>query len=89
MSDSFVTPWTVAHQAPLSMGFPSQEYRIALPFLFLLQRIFPTQGCEPESSALAVGFFTTEPPGKPNHLLMYQQIPGFPGGATGKEPNRQ
>ena len=23
---TFVTPWTVAHQAPLSMGFPSQEY---------------------------------------------------------------
>ena len=44
MSDSFVTPWTVAHQTPLSMGFPRQEYRIALPFLFLLQRIFPTQG---------------------------------------------
>ena len=26
MSDSFVTPWTVAHQSPLSMGFPRQEY---------------------------------------------------------------
>ena len=26
VSDSFVTPWTVAHQAPLSMGFPRQEY---------------------------------------------------------------
>ena len=25
-SDSFVTPWTVAHQAPLSMGFPRQKY---------------------------------------------------------------
>ena len=31
MSDS-VTPWTVAHQAPLSMGFSRQEYRSELPF---------------------------------------------------------
>ena len=31
-SDSFVTPWTVAHQAPLSMGFPRQEYWSVLPF---------------------------------------------------------
>ena len=28
----FVTPWTVAHQAPLSMGFPRQEYWSVLPF---------------------------------------------------------
>ena len=32
MSDSFVTPWTVVHQAPLSMGFPRQEYWSGLPF---------------------------------------------------------
>ena len=32
MSDSSVTPWTVAHQAPLSMGFPRQEYWSGLPF---------------------------------------------------------
>ena len=38
----FVTPWTVAHQAPLSMGFSRQEYWSGLPFL--LQGIFPTQG---------------------------------------------
>ena len=31
MSDSFVTMWTVAHQAPLSMGFPKQEYWSGLP----------------------------------------------------------
>ena len=28
----FVTPWTAAHQAPLSMGFPRQEYWSGLPF---------------------------------------------------------
>ena len=32
MSDAFVTPWTVAHQTPLSMGFPRQYYWSGLPF---------------------------------------------------------
>ena len=32
MSNSFVTQWTVACQAPLSMGFPRQEYWSGLPF---------------------------------------------------------
>ena len=41
MSDSFVTPWTVAHQTPLSMGFSRQEYWSGLPAL--LQGIIPTQ----------------------------------------------
>ena len=42
MSDSFVTPWTVACQAPLSMEFSRQEYWSGLPSL--LHGIFPTQG---------------------------------------------
>ena len=29
---TLATPWTVAHQAPLSMGFPRQEYWSGLPF---------------------------------------------------------
>ena len=37
----FATPWTVAHQAPLSMGFSRQEDWSGLSFL--LQGIFPTQ----------------------------------------------
>ena len=41
----FVTPWTVAHQAPLSMGFSRQEYWSGLHGL--LQGIFPTQGLNP------------------------------------------
>ena len=45
VSDSFVTPWTVAHQAPLSMGFPRQEYWSGLPFP--TPGIFPTQGSNP------------------------------------------
>ena len=41
----FATLWTVAHQTPLSMGFPRQEYWSALPFP--LQGIFPTPGLNP------------------------------------------
>ena len=41
----FVTPWTVAYQASLSMGFSRQGYWSRLPFL--LQGIFPTQGSNP------------------------------------------
>ena len=33
MSGSFVTPWAVAHQGPLSMGFTRLEYWSGLPFL--------------------------------------------------------
>ena len=58
----FVTLWTVAHQAPLSMGFSRQEYWSGLPFL--LQGIISTQGSNPHL-LLAGRFFTTEPSGKP------------------------
>ena len=57
--------WTVVHQAPLSMGFPRQEYWNGLPFP--LPGDLPNPGIEPPSpacSALASSFFTTEPPGK-------------------------
>ena len=57
------TPWTAAGQAPLSMGFPRQEYWSGLPFP--CPRDLPNPGVEPESPALAGGFFTAEPPGKP------------------------
>ena len=50
----FATPWTVAHQAPLSMGFPRQEYRSGLPFP---SRDLPDPGIKPTSPALAGGFF--------------------------------
>ena len=43
MSDVFATPWTVTHQAPLSMGFPRQKCWSGLPHL-LLQEIVLTQG---------------------------------------------
>ena len=41
----FATPWTVAHQAPLSMGFSRQHTGVG--YHFLLQGIFPTQGSNP------------------------------------------
>ena len=41
----FVTLWTVAHQAPLSMGFPKKEYWVGSHFLF--HGIFPTLGSNP------------------------------------------
>ena len=65
MSDSFATPWTIAHQASLSMGFPKQEYWNGLPFPS--PWALPDPGVEPTSLALAGGFFSTEPPGKPLH----------------------
>ena len=43
----FVTPWTVACQAPLSIGFSRQEYWSGLPLQWKIQGIFPTQGFNP------------------------------------------
>ena len=53
MSDSSVTPWTVAHQAPLSMGFSRQEYQSGLPFPPSGDLSDP--GVEPVSPALRAG----------------------------------
>ena len=63
MSDSFETLCTGARQAPLSMGFLRQEYWSWLPFPS--PGDLPDPGIEPMSPALAGGFFTTEPSGKP------------------------
>ena len=63
MSDSLATPWTIACQAPLSMGFSRQKYWSGLPFL--PPGDLPDPEIKPKSPALAGGFFTTEPPGKP------------------------
>ena len=62
----FVTLWTVARKAPLSLGFPRQEYCSGLPFPS--PRDLPNPGTESAfsaSPALAGKFFTTEPPKKP------------------------
>ena len=70
LAQLFSNPWTVACQAPLSMGFPRQEYWRRLPFPFPGDLTDP--GIKPTSlmsPALAGRFFTTEPPGKPNDRL--------------------
>ena len=59
----FAAPQTIARQAPLSLGFPRQEYWRGLPFASPVD--LPDPGIEPMSPALAGRFFTTEPPGKP------------------------
>ena len=65
------TPWTVACQAPLSMGFPRQEYWSGLSYT--PPGDHPYSGIELASHmslALAGSFFTIAPPGKhPNHPL--------------------
>ena len=70
----FATPWTAAHQAPLSMGFPREEYWSELPCS--PPRDLPNPGTEPESPespVLAGRFFTTEPPGKPSlHVTLFK-----------------
>ena len=62
LSDS-ATSWAVTCQAPLSIGFPRQEYWSELLFTSLGD--LPDTGIEPMSPALAGRFSTTEPPGKP------------------------
>ena len=62
----FATPWTIACQDPLSVGFSRQEYWSGLPFPTLGD--LPDPGIKPAfltSPALAGRFFTT---GKPTHL---------------------
>ena len=60
---SCLTLWTVAHQAPLFMGFPRQEYWSGLPFPSLGD--IPDPGIKPVFPALVGMFFTAELPGKP------------------------
>ena len=63
----FATPWTVVHQAPLSMEFPRQEKWSGFPFPPLGH--FPNAEIKPTSlvfPALVGRFFTTAPLGKPH-----------------------
>ena len=64
----FATLWTIACRATLSVGFFRQEYWSGLPFP-------PDPGIKPKSPALAGGFFTPEPPGKPMTLGKITKIP--------------
>ena len=68
MSNSSVTPWTVACQVPLSMEFPRLEYWGGLPFPS--PGDLPNPGTEPASlgSPSSAGRFFTAPPGKTSYL---------------------
>ena len=64
----FATPWTVARQAPLTLGFPSQENWSGLPLPS--PGALPILGIKPTSfmsPALAGGFVITALPGKPHY----------------------
>ena len=58
----FVTPWTAARQASLSMGSSRQEYWSGL--LFPSPEDLPSPGIKPWSPTLQVGALSSEPPGK-------------------------
>ena len=61
----FVTPWTIAYQAPPSMIFSRQEYWNGL--LFPSPGDLPDPGIEPGSPALEADALTSEPPRKPQN----------------------
>ena len=65
----FVTQWTVAHQATLSMGFSRQEYWSGLPCPPLGDLLDP--GMEPASPTLAGGSLPSVPPRKPKGSLRH------------------
>ena len=71
---SCLTPWTVAHQVPLSMEFSRQEYWNGLPFPS--PGDLPDLESEPRSSALQAVSVQSEPPGKAfticgNHVIFF------------------
>ena len=63
----FAAPWTVAHQAPPSVGFSRQKYWSGLPFPF--PGDLPNPGIEPGSPTLQADALPSEPPGKLNNTL--------------------
>ena len=67
----FPTPWTVAYQAPPSMGFSRQEDWNGLPFPS--PGDLPDPGIKPGSPTFQADALTSEPPGKPiiNFLSLY------------------
>ena len=67
-----VTPWTVAHQAPPSMGFSRQEHWSGLPFPS--PGDLPNPGIKPRSPALQADTLTSEPPGKSYREVYYALV---------------
>ena len=82
-----MTLWTVARQAPLSMGFSRQEYWNGL--LFPSPGDLPDPGIELGSPALQADSLLSEPPGKPfedrdTYLLCASESPGMTSGACSR-----
>ena len=73
---SSVTPWTIAHQAPLSMGFPRQEYWRGLPFP--LPRDLSDPEIEPMSPALQVDSLPLSHQGSPHTVWVWLNLPSDP-----------
>ena len=68
----FVDPWTVTHQASLSIGFPRQEYWTGLPFPFSRGSFWPRDQTHVFcNSCIAGGFFTIVPPGYFSQCLIW------------------
>ena len=59
----FVTPWTIIHQAPVSLELSRQEHKIPSP------GVLPDPGIEPGSPALQADSLPSKPPGKPLKIL--------------------
>ena len=83
------TPWTVARQAPLSMGFSRQEYWSGWPFPS--PGDLPDPGIEPRSPALQADALTSGPPGKPSTAAKSRQscptlCDPMDGGPSGSRP---
>ena len=66
----FATPWTVAYQAPPSMGFSRQECWSGLPFPS--PGDLPNPGIKPRSPALQADTLPSEPLGKPTYIQIYK-----------------
>ena len=69
ISDSFATPWTVPHQAPLSTGFTRWEYWSGLPVSF--PGHLPDPGIEPASPALQANSLQLNHQGSPSYLKIW------------------
>ena len=67
----FATLWTIARQAPLSMGFSRQEYWSGLPFPS--PGDLPNPGIESGSPALQADALSSEPPGKAYTILRFKK----------------
>ena len=79
----FSTPWDIAQQASLSVGFSRQKHCNCMPFPF--PRDLSDQRIEPVSPALAGRFFTTELSGSPTYLVLHCKTDSTPHCMSGRK----